>query len=150
MALSAILQPVFKRIKSTLGIRTDCMSYRWFERARTFLLITFGEFLTVNPALSAVALCFLRPFTAFDFGGLYLNIWNQGLSVPDFFILGISVAIMIAVSMKREAGCRIREALDRQNVAFHALVVFGAIGVCICFGIYGPGYDASAFIYGGF
>ena len=37
--------------------------------------------------------------------------------------------------------------LARQNIWFRWLVYYGLIFAVLIFGIYGPGYDASTFIY---
>jgi hypothetical protein len=41
----------------------------------------------------------------------------------------------------------VREALEKQNIVFRWAIIYIAIFSIIIFGIYGLGYDASAFLY---
>ena len=41
----------------------------------------------------------------------------------------------------------VREMLDRQNIVFRWAVIYAAIFAILIFGVYGLGYDASAFLY---
>ena len=150
MAISSILEPVFKKVNARLGVRSQAMSYRWLQRGRTFLLIALGECLTITTSISSMLLIYKRILFHFDYSALVLN-WNlYGLQTSDWFCLIAGVIIMICVSMKQESGVCIREALSRQNFWFQWFVTIGIIVVILVCGIYGPGYDASAFIYGGF
>lgn len=150
MALSSVLEPLFKKVNQQLGVRTKSMSHRWFRRGRTFLLIALGECLTMATTLSGMLLIYKRMLFHFDYPALILG-WNQyGLQTSDWLCLIAGVIVMICVSMKQESGVRIREALGRQSLWFQWLVTIGIILVILVCGIYGPGYNAASFIYGGF
>ena len=58
----------------------------------------------------------------------------------------------IIVSFLMESGVRmilndLKAALDRQNLVFRYFVYYVMLFTVLIFGIYGPEYDASAFIY---
>lgn len=150
MAISSVAEPLLKKINQVLGVRTESMSHRWFRRGRTFLLIALGECLTMATTLSGMLLIYKRMLFHFDYPALILG-WNQyGLQTSDWLCLIAGVIVMICVSMKQESGVRIREALGRQSLWFQWLVTIGIILVILVCGIYGPGYNAASFIYGGF
>ena len=44
----------------------------------------------------------------------------------------------------------VRQAIARQDVLFRWTAYLAGIFVIVVFGVYGPGYNASAFIYAGF
>jgi hypothetical protein len=41
----------------------------------------------------------------------------------------------------------VRDTLEKQNLLFRWMLLLGLIFAVIIFGYYGPGYDASSFIY---
>ena len=44
----------------------------------------------------------------------------------------------------------LRETIAKQNLIFRWVLIYGCLFAVIIFGVYGPGYDASSFIYGQF
>ncbi len=148
--LSNLCEPVNRKINTVLEIRTDCMSFRWFQRLRTWMIVSVGEAFTLAGTMAAVGVMFRQILFEFKYYALILSITEFGLDEKDLFVLFCATLILIFISMKQETGVRIREALERQNICFQWIVVVGIILVCAVFGVYGPGYDAAAFIYGGF
>ena len=71
----------------------------------------------------------------------------MGLDRKDFWVLCFSVMILWAVSYMQERGIKIREELAKQNLVFRWVIYILAFFGILTFGIYGPGYDASQFIY---
>jgi hypothetical protein len=55
--------------------------------------------------------------------------------------------VLIAVGVLKERGVRLREALSRQQLWFRWLVYLAAVFAVLLLGVYGPGFEASAFIY---
>ena len=78
------------------------------------------------------------------------KMFNIGFTYADFNILVISTTIMLVVSILQERGNKIREELSKQNLPFRWILYYSIIFAIIIFGIYGPGYVASDFIYGQF
>ena len=54
---------------------------------------------------------------------------------------------LFCVSLTQECGLHIRESLNKQNIVFQWIIIYGLFICIIIFGIYGFGYDASSFIY---
>ena len=57
-----------------------------------------------------------------------------------------AVLILLAVDILQEH-IKIRETLAKQNIVFRWAVIFAGLFIVLIFGMYGPGYDASSFIY---
>ncbi len=150
MALSNLCEPLFERFRTCFEVRTECLSYRWMQRLRTFMIVTVGEYFSLATGMAALGIMFRQTLLHFEYSSLFLGILNYGLDGKDWLVLAAGVLVLICVSMKQESGVRIREALERQNLYFQWLMVLGILLTTAVFGVYGPGYDASAFIYGGF
>lgn len=150
MALSNMCAPLFQKFNDTFEVHTECMSFRWFQRFRTWMIVTIGEYFSLSTTLSMSILMFRRTLLDFRYPAVFLNMASYGLDAKDLMVLFLAVLILICVSMKQESGVKIREALECQNQWFQIVVTAGVIAVTAVFGIYGSGYDAANFIYGGF
>ena len=126
---------------------------------RTFLIITFGRSLpkaaSFSVAVSMVASVFVpnhgAPFTE--------TMMSFGLTGIDYLILagGCAVWLIISIyeewSMKKNGGDgtqSFREMLARKPLALRWAVLLLGLAAILIMGVYGPGYDANAFIYRGF
>ena len=74
----------------------------------------------------------------------------MGLDVTHFVIAIVGIVIMIVVSVLKERGVSIRESISRMHIVVRWTIYIVAFYSIVIFGIYGPGYDASAFAYIGF
>ena len=93
---------------------------------------------------------------------MQFNIWiftdgsllNLGLDAPDFRIGILALGILFLVSLLQQKfhaeGNTVRGILAQQNLPFRWIAYYGLIFSIIIFGFYGPGYDASEFIYQNF
>ena len=150
MAMSTMCTPLFKKYNDYFGIKTDCFSFRLFRRMRTWMLITIGEYFTLPESTRSSLLMLKRTVFHFRAPELYLSIDKYGLNMQGWIVLGITILILLCVSTKQEADVCIREAMERQNLSFQCIMTVGILFVIAIFGIYGPGYNAADFIYGGF
>lgn len=146
---SEVLEPVFKKCADFLLIKTDCFSYRMFQRFRTWLIVLIGESLCILPGISFFKPMVVKICTDFRYYECFFGLFEQGLNRLDFFLLLISLIIWILVSNLKERGIALREAIASQNIWCHLGLTCGVILFIALFGIYGPGYDAAAFIYAG-
>ena len=72
-----------------------------------------------------------------------------GLDAKNVWILFFAIVILLLVSIL-QTKTDIRGWLAKQGIVFRYAVVYLALFAVLIFGIYGPGYDAVQFIYGGF
>ena len=59
------------------------------------------------------------------------------------------LAVILIVSILKESGRSVKNVLS-QNALFRGLIPMGLILVIIIWGIYGPEFSSSSFIYAGF
>ncbi len=122
-----------------------------FQLSKTFLLVMFGWIIFRAPTLKAAAELIKNMFSVFNpwilFDG---SLFRLGLDHKEFFILVLSLMILLTVSFYQEKGIRIRDWILSQNIAVRWGIMLLAIWSIWIFGTYGYGFDVHNFIYGGF
>ena len=94
---------------------------------------------------------FCSIFTFKNIGSLFDGtLFNIGCIPQDFILLLICTVLLLIVGLLQEKGYSIREKIQKQNLPFRWLLYYGIIFAILIFGVYGPGYAASDFIYGQF
>lgn len=80
--------------------------------------------------------------------GYYLsNILSFGLDKYDFLCLAVAIAVMIAVDILIYKNKNLVNAIFRAKLPIRWVVLASLLLTVLVFGVYGPGYDASNFIY---
>lgn len=142
MMIGILLEPVFKKIISIFKINTEVWSYKFFQAVRTILIVCFGMFLFRVDSFKQMGLMIHSNASA--------SLFSLGLKKADFALLMVGILVMLVVGVMQEFNINIRKELQKQNLLFKWLIYYIMIFSVIIFGIYGKGYDAASFIYGGF
>lgn len=142
MMIGILLEPVFKKIISIFKINTEVWSYKFFQAVRTILIVCFGMFLFRVDSFKQMGLMFHSNASA--------SLFSLGLKKADFALLMVGILVMLVVGVMQEFNINIRKELQKQNLLFKWFIYYIIIFSIIIFGIYGKGYDAASFIYGGF
>ncbi len=148
LAFSFYFEAKFKKLNELLKINTNCLTWKIFTCLRTFALIAAPRLVTYATSVSDGAdyfRCLFKtwnPWVLFD-GSLY----NLGVTQPQFFVVVFSLLLLLLVSSLQEKGMSIRAELDKQNLVFRGMIFIVFIYAIVLFGVYGSGYDASAFAY---
>lgn len=144
-----LLMPVRKRIVSVCHVKTDCTSYKLSQIFVTFVLTTFAWIYFRADTFAQATLYCKRIFTRWNpivlfNGGLY----ELGLNQFESNILFLSLVVLFLVDLIRyRRKQRIDVFLEEQNVWFRWLVCIGLFLAVFVYGVYGPSYDATQFIY---
>lgn len=144
-----IMQPLFDKLKTLLHVDTTTWSWTFFGRLRTTLL--FMITISVQPA-NSVREAMVMWKHAFDFNPWILvdgSLYSLGLDRIDFWIMIYGLLILLIVSIFQQKGS-VRERIAQQNLLFRWQLWILLFVVVLLFGMYGEGYDAASFIYGGF
>lgn len=156
LMLGELAAPLFSKLMEMLCIRTDNFSWRLFRMARTYLIYALGAvFFRAIGIRKAVAFIKVlleafkkeiwNPWILFDGSILKLGVTHQDLN-----IIVISVLLLLAVGILRKRHGYARNWMDWQSLPFRWMVWIGMFVFVLVYGIYGPGYSASEFIYQGF
>ena len=78
------------------------------------------------------------------------QLFNLGLTKGDFIVVIIGIVMMLVVGIIQERGKNIREEISKKPIIIRWALYYIMIFAIVIFGIYGPGYAASSFIYGQF
>ena len=156
---SVALAPVYKNVAQKLRVNTEAFSFKLFQMLRTFLLLCVSRILTHAPSLEAAgqmlkALVKDRLFLSISGLDFFLGsggeIFSFGVNQREMLVLFLSVLALLVVGILQENGVKIRETLSRQNLIFRWGMILLLLIVVLVFGVYGPGYNARSFIYGGY
>jgi len=151
--LAELTEPFFKRQEERFGVKTDSFGWHFFCSARTYIIMATGSVFfkagTVTEALGfikGVAAALLGRGT--DIGSFLGGSVTLGsATLADANVLVVGVLLLFAAAAVRAKYGSVRDFMEAQPVLFRWgawLALFFALAV---FGMYGPGYSASAFIY---
>ena len=152
ITLGQALSPVTDKLILLFSIDTEKSSWKIFQRLRTVSLfafsVSFGRASSLMDGISMWQRLFseFNPWVLFD-GTLF----KIGLDVYDFFVLIFAMSIVFVVELlEQKNNVSVRKILADQNLVFRWIIYILMIFIIIIFGIYGPGYDSTKFIYGNF
>ncbi len=147
LLMSATFGEDLHQLAVKCGARTETMSWRLFQMVRTTLLFVGGRMLTSPGGLWKTKyivkniLTHFNPWVLTD-GSLY----TYGLDGYSMLVAAAGIALMGVVGWYQKKAS-VRESIAAQGIVFRWLVYLGAVLAVIIFGIYGPGYNASSFVY---
>lgn len=134
------------RLYSRLRLNTDSKLFKLGQLIVTFFLVdlawVFFRASSAGEALQIIA----RLFGSFDLqsalNGSVYSIMNRA----NLLLLLVCIAVLLLVNFLQQRVV-LREKIAEQPFAVQLAVFCTAVFSIIIFGIYGPGYDASQFIY---
>lgn len=148
MILSTVFANVNAHLPARIGINTDRFSWRLFQMVRTFVICCIGRVLPRASNVTAAFEIYKRTFQNATFE-IFFNgdIFRYGLDNQNMTIALLGIAVVWIVDLLQEKMV-IRDELAKQGLPFRWGISIIAILAILILGIYGPGYDAVAFIYG--
>lgn len=143
-----ITKPIRRKVLSAVSIREDNAVHKMFQIVFTFVLVCFGwVFFRANNVTDAL-LMIKKIFT--DFSILSVGkgcILNMGLDIANIGALIASVVVLFGINLARHKEISPLTAILKANVAIRIVLCLVLIFTVLVFGIYGPGYSESQFIY---
>ncbi len=145
--LSTIFAPHIENLMNKLPVKTDNFPFHVFQMARTFLLCCIGRVFFRSDTIGMAFAILKKIFTTtgasqFANGGVFLH----GLDAPNMVVTLIAMLALLTVSLLEER-MDVLENFRKRNVVIRWTVIYALFLAVLIFGCYGPGYDASAFIY---
>ncbi len=145
--LGELTLPARRRLRAALRIPEDGALHRTVSRAVTFLILA-GAFILFRANSMRDALALLRA-VFFDFRLSALAgdaLFSYGLDKPDFIAALAALAVLIVCDLLAERG-DLLDRLESRPLPLRWAVYLLLIFSILIFGVYGPEYNAAAFIY---
>ena len=131
-----------------LNIDRQTAQYKLFQRILTFLLVCFGWIFFRSTNLLQAMLIVKKIFTDFQpwtfYGG---GLTSMGLDGANLIVLALSLVILYCVSRYEYKGASAIQRVEEMSLFARWPIYYGLLFVVLIFGIYGPGFAASQFIY---
>lgn len=151
IVLSDVFQPIFKKMTIFFRIDTESFSWHLFQSLRVFVLVSIGNmFFRLNSfsdTLCAIRRSFAlwNPWIFFDGSMMKFGVTHADLNM---IIFGVFLLFIVGILQEKYTCARVW--IKKQILPFRWLIWLGLFTVILIYGSYGPGYDASDFIYRGF
>lgn len=144
-----LLMPWRERLKDKLHINTGCMSFKLGQIGSTFFLTCFAWIFFRMNSLSDSIVFVKRIFTRPDLWVLHdQSLFTIGLNRTEMNILTCALITLLLVDLVRYIkGITLDYFLRGQNLWFRWGIIYALLYSVIIYGIYGPSYNPTQFIY---
>lgn len=149
LVFETITNDWFAKLWQKLGVPTQTSGWKVLQCLKVFIIVSIGNMFfrvqNVKITLATWKLGFKwNPWIFFDD-----SLYNLGLSRKSFNLIVVSLVVVLIVSIFKRKG-DVRDMIAKQPLPLRWAIYLALLFAPIIFGIYGPGYDAQAFIYEGF
>lgn len=156
LMLGNLTSDFFEKFAKAAEMKTDCFAWHLFQSMRTYLIYAVGAAFFSRGVLGGAKLIadcakvfwvnrYANPWIFFDG-----SILKTGIAYMDLNILVLSVLILILVAVLREKHGYARLWVRDQSFVFRWAIWLFLLLMVVVYGKYGPGYNATDFIYKGF
>ena len=146
--IAQILHPIREKAVKVFRIRTDTFSHKLLRVIGTFIRVDIAWVFFRADSILDGFLMLGRIFTDFNIGALFNgSLYEMSLSQTEFNILILAMLLQLFVSILEYKKFPIRSFLEKQGLWFQFTVYLVLIFTVLVFGIYGPAFDASQFLY---
>jgi len=146
--LGELLQPVRDKAVKVLHLNRESFGHKLIHVVGTFVLVDLswvffraGWFRNALEIIKSMITA-ENPWILFD-GSIY----KCGLDIKNFWLMIMGIGILLFADFCKHKHIKIREVVMKQDYWFRWCFIAMSIMVILIFGIYGPEYDASNFIY---
>ncbi len=147
-----LMEDRYKAMRERFGIREDSKWWHLFKMVRTFVIVSLGRVLSrANSLPDAFGIYKQLGVRFFDLSMFNSELMTSlGINMREWLLCLICVVVILFVDHLKEKKIDIRETLDHKPLPVRWCFYLLLILLILVFGKYGPGYDASNFIYGNF
>ena len=147
LAVSAVLEPAYKRFSERHPKLTAHPAYHVFRVLRTFLIVNIGWFFDRSARASDAFAMLAKTVTAPQIYQLTDGtLFSLGLTRNSFLLLFACVGLLFIVSLMQERGVRVRTWMDTLPLPVRWLMLYALIALCVLFSVSGKGFS-SGFMY---
>lgn len=145
-----VLMPVRNWFVKVFKVDRNTFSHGLYKQITTFFLVMVAWIFFRADNVRMALIMLKNMVTTFNPWILFNDeLYGLGLNPKESRVMFFGIFVIWVVSMLQEK-MNIRKELSKQSLVFRWIIIFAGIFSVLIFGIYGPGYDASEFIYGNF
>lgn len=139
--IGRIIEPIVKKVNSKLHINSNNFIYKALQIIRTTILVFIGELFFRANGLRAGMEMFKEMITNFSLE-LVKNgkLFKLGMDKADYIIVGITVILILVISILKEKKINIRESIEKKNIVIRWTLYYALIIMIVIFGAYGEAY----------
>jgi len=151
LAFSSLMEPSYKAWGDKHAVLSGSRVFHIFRIIRTFMIVNVGWFFDRAA----------HPGDAFRLLGSIFTDFSAKALTPAFFeaadllmldgiVLAAAIGVVFVISLFGERGVDVRAKLAGMPYILRLVFMLAACGFIVVFGVWGSGFNASAFIYNGF
>ena len=142
-----ILMPVRNYLVGLFKINREGFAHKLFKVVFTFLLVNLAwVFFRADSVASAIDIA-LKSFSFTPWVLTNGELFKHGLDEANMLLMMVGLVVVFITDIMANSGVIIREKIAHQSWWLRWLVMIVAIMLIAVCGIWGPGYNASSFIY---
>ena len=147
--IGSILRPVKAAIAVRLHIDRETLLYRLIQMSVTFVLICFSWIFFRASDMNEAVTVIRSMITNHNMWDVIKNrsFYQCGLGFWDFWFMLASIFVLMVADIGKKKGIIIRERICRLPVLLRCAAIAAAICAIVLFGVWGPAFDQSQFIY---
>lgn len=168
IVLGMLLVPQFTKMKAFFHIDDTRLYWKIFMVLRTFVLVIIGRIFSRADTFTSSMAMYKSFFAPPPDGSIVEIVKGFGLMKGDYYILIFACLVLFVFSLVQEmqesrnksnaqpqekdaeTGAELRNLIDRWPLPARWALYLAGFAAVLLLGVYGPGYDASTFIYRGF
>lgn len=151
VSTETLFEKPYADLRRICRVREEAAGWKLFQMIRTLTILSIGRYVDVVPDMPTVIRALKATFSTFNpyifFDG---SLYTLGVDERNFGILILMILLIAAVDVINERGQTVRGIIARQQFPFRWVVYLAAIAAVLVFGMYGPGFNMSSFIYAQF
>ena len=142
-----LLMPIRNFMANTFKVDRKSFAHRLFKTVCTFLLVNLAwVFFRADSVMNAIDII-VKSLSFTPWVLTNGELFKHGLDEANMLLMTVGLVIVFITDLMNNQGTIIRDKIARQSWWLRWLVMIAAILVIAVCGIWGPGYNASSFIY---
>ncbi len=145
--IERLLTPLWRKIRKALNFDDRAAMMKCVQSAYVIFMFGFVQVFFRSESLKQAAE-FLKGMCRLNFYDLFNGrVFDYGMDRANFVLAILALAVQFIVSWCRRDDVSLRSRIEAQPLILRWGLIFAAIAAVVLFGVYGPGFDASQFIY---
>lgn len=149
MMLGELCKPLFEKLKTKMHIKEGNKPFALFQMLRTFVIVNIGMLLFRSATVGEFFELLKQAGTSVNYLAGAREVATISVEVLYAF-LGVIVILIIGIIREKNTTVSFREILYQKPFVLKYLLILLLVTFILAFGVYGPGYNATDFVYAQF